>query len=152
MSLTDGVLLALIMTTLAWAIYSEIATNALRGPVRLKIPLVKRKPIDSTLFILLTGILIYKNGEAQGPLLTTWLLIGLLLMAIYLGFLHQPKVVFKAEGFFYNGFWIDYQRVREINLSEDGVLVMQLEHRRLLVRVKNIDDLQKIYQVMITTQ
>jgi uncharacterized membrane protein YobD (UPF0266 family) len=30
-----------------------------------------------------------------------------------------------------------------MNLSEDGVLVMQLEKRRLLVRVKNIDDLEK---------
>ncbi len=32
-----------------------------------------------------------------------------------------------------------------MNLSEDGVLVMQLEQRRLLIRVRNIDDLEKIY-------
>lgn len=30
-----------------------------------------------------------------------------------------------------------------MNLSEDGVLVMQLEQRRLLIRVRNIDDLEK---------
>lgn len=30
-----------------------------------------------------------------------------------------------------------------MNLSEDGVLVMQLEQRRLLIRVQNIDNLEK---------
>ncbi|WP_251268837.1 DUF986 family protein, partial [Enterobacter hormaechei] len=35
---------------------------------------------------------------------------------------------------------------------EDGVLVMQLEQRRLLIRVQNIDDLEKIYKLLISTQ
>nr|VXZ83109.1 Predicted membrane protein [Klebsiella pneumoniae] len=48
--------------------------------------------------------------------------------------------------------WIEYQRIKEMNLSEDGVLVMQLEQRRLLIRVRNIDDLEKIYKLLITTQ
>jgi uncharacterized membrane protein YobD (UPF0266 family) len=39
-----------------------------------------------------------------------------------------------------------------MNLSEDGVLVMQLEQRRLLIRVKNIDDLEKIYKLLVKTQ
>lgn len=39
-----------------------------------------------------------------------------------------------------------------MNLSEDGVLVMQLEHRRLLIRVRNIDDLEKIYKLLVSTQ
>ncbi len=39
-----------------------------------------------------------------------------------------------------------------MNLSEDGVLVMQLEQRRLLIRVQNIDDLKKIYKLLISTQ
>jgi len=32
------------------------------------------------------------------------------------------------------------------------VLVMQLEQRRLLVRVKNIDDLENIYKLLVKTQ
>jgi uncharacterized membrane protein YobD (UPF0266 family) len=39
-----------------------------------------------------------------------------------------------------------------MNLSEDGVLVMQLEQRRLLIRVKNIDDLEKISRLLLKTQ
>ncbi|MCL7707492.1 DUF986 family protein, partial [Enterobacter kobei] len=48
--------------------------------------------------------------------------------------------------------WIEYNRIKEMNLSEDGVLVMQLEQRRLLIRVKNIDDLEKIYTLLLKTQ
>ncbi|EAX2497289.1 DUF986 family protein, partial [Salmonella enterica] len=32
------------------------------------------------------------------------------------------------------------------------VLVMQLEQRRLLIRVRNIDDLEKIYKLLIENQ
>ncbi|MBK4386838.1 DUF986 family protein, partial [Enterobacter hormaechei] len=39
-----------------------------------------------------------------------------------------------------------------MNLSEYGVLVMQLEQLRLLIRVKNIDDLEKIYKLLVKTQ
>ncbi|ECV0713255.1 DUF986 family protein, partial [Salmonella enterica] len=31
-------------------------------------------------------------------------------------------------------------------------LVMQLEQRRLLIRVRNIDDLEKIYKLLIENQ
>uniref|UniRef100_UPI00114346AC DUF986 family protein n=1 Tax=Enterobacter hormaechei TaxID=158836 RepID=UPI00114346AC len=48
--------------------------------------------------------------------------------------------------------WLEYNRIKEMNLSEDGVLVMQLEQRRLLIRVKNIDDLEKIYKLLLKTQ
>ncbi|MBK4401240.1 DUF986 family protein, partial [Enterobacter hormaechei] len=47
---------------------------------------------------------------------------------------------------------IEYNSIKEMNLSEDGVLVMQLEQRRLLIRVKNIDDLEKIYKLLVKTQ
>ncbi|EDW1221711.1 DUF986 family protein, partial [Salmonella enterica subsp. enterica] len=47
---------------------------------------------------------------------------------------------------------IEYNRIKEMNLSEDGVLVMQLEQRRLLIRVRNIDDLEKIYKILIENQ
>jgi uncharacterized membrane protein YobD (UPF0266 family) len=43
---------------------------------------------------------------------------------------------------------LEYPRIKAMNLSEDGVLVMQLEQRRLLIRVRNIDDLEKIYKLL----
>ncbi|HBZ9023260.1 TPA: DUF986 family protein, partial [Citrobacter freundii] len=60
--------------------------------------------------------------------------------------------IFKQKGFFFANVWIEYNRIKEMNLSEDGVLVMQLEHRRLLIRVRNIDDLERIYKILISNQ
>ncbi|HCA0566841.1 TPA: DUF986 family protein, partial [Citrobacter freundii] len=62
------------------------------------------------------------------------------------------KIIFKQKGFFFANVWIEYNRIKEMNLSEDGVLVMQLEHRRLLIRVRNIDDLERIYKILISNQ
>jgi uncharacterized membrane protein YobD (UPF0266 family) len=36
-----------------------------------------------------------------------------------------------------------------MNLSEDGILVMQLEQRRLLIAVKQLDDLERIYNTLV---
>lgn len=97
-------------------------------------------------------ILIYNNVTNHGAILTTWLLCALALMAIYLFWFRSPKLIFKKHGFFFANVWIEYNRIKEMNLSEDGVLVMQLEQRRLLIRVKNIDDLEKIYTLLLKTQ
>ncbi len=64
----------------------------------------------------------------------------------------RPNIIFKKQGFFFANIWIEYKRITEMNLSEDGVLVMQLEQRRLLIRVRNIDDLEKIYKLLVSTQ
>lgn len=66
--------------------------------------------------------------------------------------IRTPRIIFKQRGFFFANVWIEYNRIKEMNLSEDGVLVMQLEQRRLLIRVRNIDDLEKIYKLLIENQ
>ncbi|EPF16242.1 Predicted membrane protein [Cedecea davisae] len=152
MTLTDVVLVVFIALLLAFAIYDEFVMDKLKGKTLLKIPLLRRNRVDSAIFVFLVGILIYNNVTAQGTPLTTWLLSALALMAIYLSWIRQPKILFKSHGFFFANVWVEYNRIKEMNLSEDGVLVMQLEQRRLLVRVKNIDDLEKIYKLMVKTQ
>ncbi|QIX97492.1 DUF986 family protein [Cedecea sp. FDAARGOS_727] len=152
MTLTDVVLVVFIALLLAFAIYDEFVMDKLKGKTLLKIPLLRRNRVDSAIFVFLVGILIYNNVTAQGTPLTTWLLSALALMAIYLSWIRQPKILFKSHGFFFANVWVEYNRIKEMNLSEDGVLVMQLEQRRLLVRVKNIDDLEKVYKLMVKTQ
>ncbi len=51
--------------------------------------------------------------------------------------IRSPKLILKNTGSSFANVWIEYNRIKEMNLSEDGVLVMQLEQRRLLIRVKN---------------
>lgn len=152
MTLTDVVLLVFIVSLLGWAIYDEFIMGKLKGKTRLAVTLLRRNRIDSTIFVGLVGILIYNNITTNGTPVTTWLLSALALVAIYLSWIRQPKLLFKNEGFFFAGAWILYSRIKEINLSEDGVLVMQLEQRRLLIRVRNIDDLENIYKFLIKNQ
>ncbi|WP_336708175.1 MULTISPECIES: DUF986 family protein [unclassified Cedecea] len=152
MTLTDVVLVVFIALLLAFAVYDEFVMDKLKGKTLLKIPLLRRNRVDSAIFVFLVGILIYNNVTSHGTPLTTWLLSALALMAIYLSWFRQPKIVFKSHGFFFANVWVEYNRIKEMNLSEDGVLVMQLEQRRLLIRVKNIDDLERIYKLMVSTQ
>lgn len=152
MTVTDTVLVLFIVALLAYAIYDEFIMPLRHGETLLTLPLLRRGRIDAFIFAGLVVILIYNNVTSHGAILTTWLLCALALMAIYLFWIRSPKLIFKKHGFFFANVWIEYNRIKEMNLSEDGVLVMQLEQRRLLIRVKNIDDLEKIYKLLVKTQ
>lgn len=152
MTVTDIVLVLFIVALLAYAIYDEFIMPRRHGETLLALPLLRRGRVDAFIFAGLIVILIYNNVMSHGALLTTWLLCALALMAIYLFWIRTPKIIFKRSGFFFANVWIEYNRIKEMNLSEDGVLVMQLEQRRLLIRVKNIDDLERIYQLLLKNQ
>ena len=152
MTLTDLVLVLFILLLLAFAIYDQFIMPRRNGPQLLAVPLLRRSRVDGIIFVGLTAILIYNNIVSHGALNTTWLLSALALMGLYLFWIRTPKIIFKPTGFFFANIWIEYKRIKEMNLSEDGVLVMQLEQRRLLIRVRNIDDLEKIYKLLISTQ
>ena len=152
MTITDIVLIACVAALLAFAIYDQAIMPARKGTTLLTIPLLRRSRVDGVIFAGLVVILIYNNITQHGALLTTWLLCALALMAVYLFWVRVPRIIFKKEGFFFANVWVEYNRIKEMNLSEDGVLLMQLEQRRLLVRVKNIDDLERIYKLMIQNQ
>lgn len=152
MTVTDIVLVLFIVALLAYAIYDEFIMPRRHGETLLALPLLRRGRIDAFIFAGLVVILIYNNVTSHGAILTTWLLCALALMAIYLFWIRSPKLIFKKHGFFFANVWIEYNRIKEMNLSEDGVLVVQLEQRRLHIRVKNIDDLEKIYTLLLKTQ
>ncbi|HGL4293962.1 TPA: DUF986 family protein [Citrobacter sedlakii] len=152
MSITDLVLVFFIAALLAYAIYDQFIMPRRNGPTLLAIPLLRRGRVDSVIFIGLLAILIYNNVTSHGAILTTWLLCALALMGFYIFWIRAPRIIFKLQGFFFANVWIEYNRIKEMNLSEDGVLVMQLEQRRLLIRVRNIDDLEKIYKLLVSSQ
>ena len=152
MTLTDGVLLLVILALLGWAIYDEWLLDKRHGATLLAVPLLRRGRVDSAIFTGLIGILIYQTVTNHGPALTLWLLCALALMVIYLFWIRIPKIRFKPQGFFFAGAWVKYNRIKAMNLSEDGVLVVELEQRRLLIRVSNIDDLEHISQLLLKSQ
>lgn len=149
MTITDLVLILFIAALLAYALYDQFIMPRRNGPTLLSIALLRRGRVDSVIFVGLVAILIYNNVTSHGAQMTTWLLSALALMGFYIFWIRTPRIIFKQRGFFFANVWIEYNRIKEMNLSEDGVLVMQLEQRRLLIRVRNIDDLEKYINFLL---
>ncbi|HEY0209681.1 DUF986 family protein [Acerihabitans sp.] len=146
MSVTDMVLLVIITLALAFALFDEfVVAGMLKGGTRLKIGLKRQSRIDGLIFIGLVMILVYQNITNKGTVFTTTLLLILAFMATYLAYIRRPKLIFKNDGFYYANVFIRYARIKNMNLSEDGYLVIDLEKRRLLIQVQHLDDLQRIY-------
>lgn len=152
MSLTDYVIVLFIALFLLYAVYDELIMDRLRGETRLKVLLKRRNKLDSLIFVGLVAILLYQNIAANGTRLTTTLLMALAFCSVYLFWIRQPKLLFKAQGFFYANIFIDYDRIKAMNLSEDGVLVIELEKRKLYIHVSKLDDLESIYHFMVAQQ
>ncbi|MTH47177.1 DUF986 family protein [Intestinirhabdus alba] len=152
MAATNLTLILFIIILLAYALYDQIVVPRRRGPALLSIPLLRRTRADGAIFIGLVILLICNNLAGGGPPTTTWLLSVLALTGLYLFWLRTPKIHFKAQGFLFAGAWTEYKQIKEMNLSADGVLVVQLERRRLLIRVKNISSLEKIYDFLVNNQ
>ncbi|EQC00357.1 DUF986 family protein [Photorhabdus temperata] len=149
MSLNDMVLVGLIVLMLAFAVYDEFVVNLLKGKTYLQIKLKRKHKIDALIFIILILIVVYNNITAYGSRLTTYLLLFTILVTIYIAYIRSPKLLFKNNGFFYANTFISYDRIKTINLSEDGILVIGLENKKLYLSVSQLDDLEKIYKFLI---
>jgi len=149
MTLTDVVLMVLIAAMVLFAVYEDAIVPRRNGATLLRVALCRRHKIDSAIFIGLLLILLWQNVAHQGPPRTTTLLMMLCFLALWLGWIRSPALLMKAEGLFYAGAWIDYRRIQGMQLSEDGILAIQLEQRRLYVAAKDLDDLARIYHTLI---
>ncbi|MBS9427925.1 DUF986 family protein [Photorhabdus akhurstii] len=149
MSLNDIVLAGLIVLMLAFAVYDEFVVNLLKGKTYLQIKLKRKHKIDALIFIILILIVVYNNITAYGSRLTTYLLLFTILVTIYIAYIRSPKLLFKNNGFFYANTFISYNRIKTMNLSEDGILVIGLENKKLYISVNQLDDLERIYKFLI---
>lgn len=149
MTLNDAILAIIILIMLVYAIYDEFIQGILKGKTLLKVNLKRKHRADAIIFIVLICIVIYTNIARHGNLLTTYLLMITIFMAIYLAFIRRPKVFFKQTGFYFANTFIYYERIKTMNLSEDGILMIGLEQKKIHVQVNHLDDLQKIYDFFI---
>ncbi|CAG8998800.1 MAG: hypothetical protein CENE_00760 [Candidatus Celerinatantimonas neptuna] len=147
MSLTDGVLIAFIVLLFGYAVYDELIMPQRRGHTLLKVSLLQKTRLDCLIFVVLIGILIYRNVITEGSTFTTYLLISLALIAVYLAYIRHPKLLFKERGLFFANAFIDYQRIKSMNLTEDGVLVFGLDSGKLPIELQQIDDLDQITEL-----
>jgi uncharacterized membrane protein YobD (UPF0266 family) len=150
MSSTDIGLIIIIALALLFALYDEfIVDKFIKGKTGLKIGLRRLNRLDGLIFIGLVVILIYQNIINNGTVVTTTLLLALIALSVYLAYIRRPKMIFKPDGFFYGNFFINYNLIKNMNLSEDGFLVIDLEKRRLLIKVERLDDLETIYNFFL---
>ncbi|CDG17427.1 DUF986 family protein [Xenorhabdus doucetiae] len=152
MGLHDIVLIVLIVFMLAFAIYDEFIINQLKGKTLLNIKLKRKQRIDALIFIVLIAIVIYNNITSHGSQFTTYLLSFTILVTLYLGYIRSPKLIFKKDGFYYANHFFSYESIKAMNLSEDGILMMDLAPHKIYLSVTNLDDLEKIYQFLINNK
>ncbi|MDC9582537.1 DUF986 family protein [Xenorhabdus sp. PR6a] len=152
MGLHDIVLIVLIVFMLAFAIYDEFIINQLKGKTLLNIRLKRKQRIDALIFIVLIAIVIYNNITSHGSQFTTYLLSFTILVTLYLGYIRSPKLIFKKDGFYYANRFFSYESIKAMNLSEDGILMMDLAPHKIYLSVTNLDDLEKIYQFLVNNK
>ncbi|HCM61679.1 MAG TPA: hypothetical protein DIT05_03915 [Morganella sp. (in: Bacteria)] len=152
MTINDIILLCVIILMLLFAAYDEFIVNTLQGKTQLRVKLKRNHRADAVIFIFLIGIVIYNNITGHGSALTTYLLSACIIIAIYLAFIRSPKLYFKQDGFFYANAFIKYNRIKTMNLSEDGILLVGLENRKIYIKVSHLDDLQQIYNFMVNNK
>jgi len=152
MALTDLLLILCIATLLLFAIYHEAVLSRRKGVTLLRVALRRRHLPDSAIFIGLLLILLWKNVSNAGSPLTTTLIMVLCALTFWLCWLRRPVLLLKQEGLFDNGIWIRYARIAAINLSQEGVLLLQLERRRLMIAVNTLDDLERIWRTLLTAR
>lgn len=149
MTLNDSILAIIILIMLVYAIYDEFIQPLLKGKTLLKINLKQKHRVDAIIFIVLICIVIYTNIIRHGSLLTTYLLMITILMSIYLAFIRRPKLFFKQTGFYFANTFILYDRIKTMNLSEDGILIIGLEQKKIHIQAMHLDDFQRIYDFFI---
>ncbi|WP_446469261.1 DUF986 family protein [Xenorhabdus stockiae] len=152
MSLNDIILIASILLAFAFAIYDEFFIHYFKGKTLLTIKLKRKHRIDALIFIILVSIVIYNNVTGQGSPLTTYLLSFIILISIYFGYIRSPKLMFKKEGFYYFNRLFYYEKIKAINLSEDGILMIDFEVKKIYITVTKLDDLEKIYKFLLSNK
>lgn len=146
MTYLSHILLALALCAmLAFICYDRFFLPARRGPSVLVVPLARRGRIDYFFFIAMMIYLIIVRHRAPHPTLAAIELGSMIALLLYLGCIRRPKLFFKPHGFFLGGVFIARERVKNLKLTEQGVLLVQLETRQVPVHVQHLDDLEKIY-------
>ncbi|PHM69441.1 DUF986 family protein [Xenorhabdus kozodoii] len=152
MSLNDIILIVLIVLMLAFAIYDEFIINRLNGKTLLNIKLKRKQRLDALIFIILIAIVIYNNITSHGNPFTTYLLSFTIIVTLYLGYIRSPKLILKKHGFYYANRFFTYDNIKTMNLSEDGILMMDLGQHKIYLSVTKLDDLEKIYRFLINNK
>jgi uncharacterized membrane protein YobD (UPF0266 family) len=135
---------------LAYILYDDFLVRLFKGKTVLSVRLKKRNYIDQLVLAALLVIIFISNAiKGENNTVMNIVLILLILALLYNTFIKTPCVRFKSDGFFYGLSYTKYDQVKKMNLSEDGVLVVDTNRRRMLLYARKIEDLEKVLHVLV---
>ncbi|NBI13815.1 DUF986 family protein [[Haemophilus] felis] len=143
--MTNIILLLGILLAFAYAIYDQVIMDRHHGKTQLAVVLKRQGGVDMWISIGLIVLTIAQGVQAGIRPLTLFLLVFCILLAVYIAFIRTPRLLLKAHGFFFGNLFFDYQQIRQLNVAEGQILVIDLHNgRRLLVRIEQAQDLDNV--------
>ncbi|MBC1371731.1 DUF986 domain-containing protein [Listeria booriae] len=145
---TNIFLLIMIAGAFLFSFYDGVVLHFWKGKTVRSIPLRSRGKWDGYIFVGLIILLFISNAFLRhGPMSTSVLLAILGVLFFYICFIRKGRIIFKEHGFFYALLFFEYKKMERINLSEDGVLVIETGRQRLLLFARNEQDLAEMLQI-----
>lgn len=143
--MTNFILFLGIVLGLGFAIYDQIIMPKLKGETRRSVELQRQAGIDVWISIGLIVLTIVQGVQSGIEPFTLFLLAMMIVLFAYLAFFRAPRLLLKASGFFFGNVFFDYAKIKQINLADKQILVIDLHSgRRLLVRIKHANDVEKV--------
>ncbi|MBC2349856.1 YobD family protein [Listeria welshimeri] len=145
---TNIFLLVANILTILYILYNDAVIPLWKGKTVLTVKLRSRGRWDGYIFVGIIALLFISNTFfREGPQLTSILLAVMGILFIYICFFRSSKAIFKETGLFYALLFFPYSKIERMNLSEDGILVIETNRQRLMLFARSEKDLEKMLAV-----
>ncbi|WP_010630520.1 DUF986 family protein [Sporolactobacillus vineae] len=149
MTVTDIILLLIVIAYSGYYLFDGLIQPFLGGKTVLTVRLRRRNYADQLIFAGIVVIIFINNRVHGGGGLTDLFLLLLTMVLLYGVIFYAPKARFKEKGFYYGLSYNAYAGIKKMKLSKDGVLVIECEKRRVLLFVRQEEDLEKILKMFV---
>ena len=117
-----------------------------KGDTLLAIPLKKQAKLDVFIFIALIMVIIFQSKGQIAPM-TIFMLAIVVLQSLYFAFFRSPRLLFKQTGMLVDNIFVDYKKVKALNLTENNIFVIDLTNgKRMTAVLANPANKERIFQ------
>ncbi|OBW94676.1 DUF986 domain-containing protein [Gallibacterium salpingitidis] len=145
-------LFVLIVFYLLFAIYDQFLIDKRYGKTVIRVPLLRKLQLEGIVMLVLIWLAVYQALPQGLEKRTIYLLVMLSILLLYHFFIRYPVFLLKESGFYLNNFYIPYQRLDTINISENGFLQLVLKNGKAMpVYIRDVDDVAKVLDFFVKT-
>lgn len=144
--MVNGFLILCILGFFAYMLWDQYVVPRTRGDTGLTVALKKRAKLDAFIFIALVGVIVFQSKGQVAPM-TIFLLAIVVLQSLYFAFFRLPRLLFKQTGMLVDNIFVDYKKVKALNLTENNIFVIDLTNgKRMTAVLANPADKEQIFQ------